>query len=68
MNLDGVFRQQKLHTIFWGHFVKLEVIVLGQGIFLRERSSLREIPKQQNNDWRFHTMTQTKMVQNYYCH
>ena len=33
------------HHLFWGHRVKSEVIVLDRGIFLRERSSRRKIPR-----------------------
>ena len=31
-----------VHHLFWGHWVKSEVIVLDQGIFLREHSSQRK--------------------------
>ena len=33
------------HHLFWGHCVKSEVIFLDRGIFLRERSSRRKIPR-----------------------
>ena len=48
--------------------MKSEVIVLDRGYF----SEGAQLPKKnievQNNHRRIHTMTETKMVQSYYCH
>ena len=38
-----------MHHLFWGHCVKSEVIVLDRGIFLREHSSRRKIPRPKTN-------------------